>query len=460
MHRRGVLAAAAGAACALAILGSLTPRVTVPAQLLGAQQRAAWDKQEASLWRQPAGRGAVRAEASRAAAAAHSEAKLKQIVGSLRKSHLLRRQQLRQIAAPQQARQPHFGPGKVVELSQTPNGMRVFEGRMLCAEGETTCVHPCNAFYTITGEEPPEDCKCTCTSPNPHSFYKAGSVICNCPGSPIAPENDMYPYPPGEGPMAAIEAAQAAAAAAPVSTASAPSQDGSSTPSLNEERASFDADAAAASASAHDAGDETSPQQEASEAPEAAAAPDAAAPAMRGVMPVSLSQGSPMYYGAKQAMQLEKDIDERLAHLGVKVEPLEHMQPVQMPAGAPYGMQQRPYGLQQQRPYAMQGPQGLYVGGGVAFLPPDGDYPGGSTGIPMDGYLAFDTGHGQQPYHGTLSPMQEAGIADRAPTTSLLRQRARRVRVLKTALGQPKVALCIAALYSSLFSCQSQACVC
>jgi len=182
---------------------------------------------------------------------------------------------------------------------------------------------------------------------------------------------------------------------------------------LNEPRADADA--------AQDVDAETSFQ----EAPEAAAAPDAAAPAMRGVMPVSLSQGAPMYYGARQAMQLEKDIDERLAHLGVKVEPLEHMQPVQMP-GAPYVVQ--------------QGPQGLYVGGGAAFLPPDGDYPGGSTGIPMDGYLAFDTGHGQQPYHGTLSPMQEAGIAERAPT-SLLRQqhqRARRVRVLKTALGQPK----------------------
>ncbi len=35
-----------------------------------------------------------------------------------------------------------------------------------------------------------------------------------------------------------------------------------------------------------------------------------------------------------------------------------------------------------------------------------GDYPGGSTGIPMDGYLAFETGHGTQPYHGTYAPMQ------------------------------------------------------
>ena len=32
--------------------------------------------------------------------------------------------------------------------------------------------------------------------------------------------------------------------------------------------------------------------------------------------------------------------------------------------------------------------------GGPAMLPPDGDYPGGSSGVDMDGYLAFETGHG------------------------------------------------------------------
>jgi hypothetical protein len=37
--------------------------------------------------------------------------------------------------------------------------MRVFAGSpMLCAEGETSCEHPCDAFYTITGQET----NCTC----------------------------------------------------------------------------------------------------------------------------------------------------------------------------------------------------------------------------------------------------------------------------------------------------------
>lgn len=161
---------AVGASCALILLATMVPRSSAPAGLLG-PQKASWDAQEASLWQPQRARSTVLAETAKAVEAAHGEAKLRQIVGSLRKNHLLRVRQLRQIARPQ-VRQPHFGPGKVVELRQTANGMRVFEGRMLCAEGEKTCVHPCNAFYTITGEEPPEDCKCTCTSPNPHSFYK------------------------------------------------------------------------------------------------------------------------------------------------------------------------------------------------------------------------------------------------------------------------------------------------
>jgi len=42
-------------------------------------------------------------------------------------------------------------------------------------------------------------------------------------------------------------------------------------------------------------------------------------------------------------------------------------------------------------PMATKAPQIMWVGAGPAFLPPDGDYPGGSTGIDADGYLAFET---------------------------------------------------------------------
>ncbi|EKX33836.1 hypothetical protein GUITHDRAFT_166356 [Guillardia theta CCMP2712] len=62
----------------------------------------------------------------------------------------------------------------------------------------------------------------------------------------------------------------------------------------------------------------------------------------------------------------------------------------------------------------------LWVGSPMKFLPPDGDYPGGSTGIPLDGYLAYETGWANDgPFHGELAPMQEAGIASRARPTSL-----------------------------------------
>lgn len=172
----------------------------------------------------------------------------------------------------------------------------------------------------------------------------------------------MYPYPPGEGPMAAIEAAQAEQAA--VSTASATGDDGSATPSLSEPRAPSDAGAAPG-----DVDTERSIQGETAEASEGATPPDAPAQqrAMRAVRaPVSLA-GSP-YLGAKQAMQLERDIDARLASMGVKIEPLEQRpRPAQMPYAAP-------------GPIPGRAPQGLYVGSGPAFLPPDGDYPGGSTG--------------------------------------------------------------------------------
>ena len=57
----------------------------------------------------------------------------------------------------------------------------------------------------------------------------------------------------------------------------------------------------------------------------------------------------------------------------------------------------------------VQTPQGpmLWVGSPEKFLPPDGDYPGGSTGIPLDGYLAYETGWANDgPFHGELAPMQ------------------------------------------------------
>ena len=154
-------AGVAGAAAAVLLLTMLayTPR-RAPVQLLAAQE-AAWDRQETSLWKPMQKKAAPRV-------LHHGEMKLKHILRGLRQSHLLRRKQLREVVA---ARQPHFGPGRVVEEPGI-QGMRVFKGRMLCSEGESSCVHPCNAFYTITGEEPPEDCKCKCTSPNPHSFYK------------------------------------------------------------------------------------------------------------------------------------------------------------------------------------------------------------------------------------------------------------------------------------------------
>lgn len=53
-----------------------------------------------------------------------------------------------------------------------------------------------------------------------------------------------------------------------------------------------------------------------------------------------------------------------------------------------------------------QGPM-LWVGSPEKFLPPDGDYPGGSTGIPLDGYLAYEKGWANDgPFHGELAPMQ------------------------------------------------------
>jgi hypothetical protein len=145
----------AGAASSILVLVALT--MTRPVQLVDSQ-KAIWEQQEKALWQQP-----------RDAVAKHSEMKLRQILSSLRKDHLLHGTRLairRQVPALQP------WPARVVELRGPNPEVRVFEGSMLCAEGESSCVHPCDAFYTITGEEPPADCKCKCTSPNPNAFYK------------------------------------------------------------------------------------------------------------------------------------------------------------------------------------------------------------------------------------------------------------------------------------------------
>ena len=68
--------------------------------------------------------------------------------------------------------------------------------------------------------------------------------------------------------------------------------------------------------------------------------------------------------------------------------------------------------------------QQKWVGSPQKMLPPDGDYPGGATGIPMDGYLAYETGWANNgPFHGELAPLQEAGIADKAQRPQSLRAR-------------------------------------
>lgn len=55
--------------------------------------------------------------------------------------------------------------------------------------------------------------------------------------------------------------------------------------------------------------------------------------------------------------------------------------------------------------------QQKWVGAPQKFLPPNGDYPGGSTGLPEDGYVAFETGwSGDGPYHGLVLPMQDTGM--------------------------------------------------
>jgi len=73
---------------------------------------------------------------------------------------------------------------------------------------------------------------------------------------------------------------------------------------------------------------------------------------------------------------------------------------------------QQQFHASQQQPARLQK---KWVGSPQKFLPPDGDYPGGSTGIPLDGYLAYETGWANDgPFHGELAPIQEAGISDKA----------------------------------------------
>jgi hypothetical protein len=193
----------------------------------------------------------------------------------------------------------------------------------------------------------------------------------------VSAENDMFPYAPGERPEASASSDSAAATseAPPPAIAAAPATLATQPPPAARVRG---------------------PQQVL-----------AAGPA-----------GLMTYMGVREhAMALENDIDARLAGMGVRVQPLSQAQV------SPYAARMGAYAVLPQGK-----PQGLWVGAPQAFLPPDGDYPGGSTGIPMDGYLGFETGHGTEPYHGTYAPMQEAGIAARAPWSSLAARRARRSR--------------------------------
>ena len=129
------------------------------------------------------------------------------------------------------------------------------------------------------------------------------------------------------------------------------------------------------------------------------------------------------------------------AHLGdgtslpPPFEPWPFHQPGAARAGRPQGLpnqalysgnmaqQMRPVAQMMQphaRPAGLARFQQKWVGSPQKFLPPDGDYPGGSTGIPLDGYLAYETGWANDgPFHGELAPMQEAGIADKARPQAL-----------------------------------------
>jgi len=239
------------------------------------------------------------------------------------------------------------------------NNIRVFSGKMLCGVGETSCVHPCDAFYTITDEPIPEDCKCKCVAPNPHEFYSEGSTICTCPGSPISPENDLFPYPEGEGP--------------------APRNN------TDEEETAVATSASHASSS------------------------------------LSMRRFNRPVYGNRRYPVLRRGYEPRIAQWSKKESRYGRIALPTLPARVNQGLNRyEPAPAFTYRPrngglfgswWQSRPNQGLWVGSPPPYLPPDGDYPGGSTGIPMDGYLAFETGYGEEPYHGIYAPMQEAGIS-------------------------------------------------
>ena len=174
--------------------------------------------------------------------------------------------------------------------------------------------------------------------------------------------------------MAAIEAAQAAAAEPAASPPAAAMDARAPTALVGAEDA--DAEPAAADAAAADAAAVEQPAEPEPDVEQPAEPEEGPAIAMRGGVRTSLAGVG--YIGVKEhEMQLERDIDRRLAAMGVAVKPLQQMQ---QPALRPGAM---PYGSAMMAPGGAP-PQGLWVGAGPAFLPPDGDYPGGSTGIPAE----------------------------------------------------------------------------
>jgi len=227
---------------------------------------------------------------------------------------------------------------------------KIFAGRMLCAQGETSCEHPCSAFHTIS--ETDTDCHCKCTV-NPLSFAK-DDVICTCPDAPIDPANDQYPWPEGEGWEVPEEEEEV--------------------PAVPEEDE--------ANPEAEEAVDTTAPTAPVDEETTGENTPTTTTTTTQ-----TRARGA-MALAALRARRARMQLALQQQH------------------------QQQAYPYVQFDSFAPP-----------SFLPPDGDYPGGSTGIPMDGYIGFDTGHGQQPYHGTYAPMQESGIADgRKRGGSALRQ--------------------------------------
>jgi hypothetical protein len=294
------------------------------------------------------------------------------------------------------------------QLPQTSKalGMKVFAGSMLCGPGETSCEHPCETFHSFTDTEDQSDCTCKCTA-NPHSFYKEDEVICTCPDAPnYGSESDMYPFAEGEGPSP------------PVSDENVPDvavgeveedSEGAPVPPMDGMTMDGAVDDGAAGEEGTEASPEDSGAAEAQELPEGAEETEGAGETDEGASAANQARvsglvarrGARVPTGAKlpRVAVLQREITRQLAGMGI-----------QQPRGA----------------YAMAplraGGQGMYAP--APFLPPDGDYPGGSTGIPADGYIGFETGHGSQPYHGTDAPMQEAGIgALRAPVPPLWRGR-------------------------------------